>query len=90
MKKGVYLNSTIPSYLFDERESLETYTTITKKWWAEESKDFRVVLSEATVAETSRGNHPHRDRIMQFVAGVELPPMNRSWIKLLRSTLRIT
>jgi len=32
MNKVVYLDSTIPSYLFDKRESLETYTAITKKW----------------------------------------------------------
>ena len=32
MKRTVYLDTTILSYLFDERESLETYIEVTKKW----------------------------------------------------------
>jgi len=30
MKKTVYLDSTIPSYLFDERASIQTYIAVTK------------------------------------------------------------
>ena len=31
MKKTVCLDTTIPSYLFDERESIRTYVDITKR-----------------------------------------------------------
>lgn len=74
MRKAVYLDSTIPSYLFDRRESLETYTAITRKWWEEESKNYRIFLSDETVAETSRGDHPYRKDIMKFVSRLELLP----------------
>jgi predicted nucleic acid-binding protein len=74
MNKAVYLDSTIPSYLFDKRESLETYTAITKKWWEEESENYRVFVSGETVAETSRGDHPYRGEIMSFVSQLELLP----------------
>lgn len=74
MKKAVYLDSTIPSYLFDQRESLETYTAITKQWWEEESTNYKVYVSGETVAETSRGDHPHRREIMEFVSQLELLP----------------
>ena len=30
MKKTVYLDATIPSYLFDERESIREYIVVTK------------------------------------------------------------
>ena len=32
MKRTVYLDATIPSYLFDERPSLDTYIQVTKQW----------------------------------------------------------
>ena len=74
MRKAVYLDSTIPSYFFDERESLKTYTEITKRWWEEERPAYRVFVSEATVAETSRGRHPYREDIVRFVSRLELLP----------------
>jgi hypothetical protein len=51
MKKSVYLDSTILSYLFDNRDSLKTYIEITEKWWNEERHNFNLWLSEATVIE---------------------------------------
>jgi len=33
MKKKVYLDTTVLSYLFDKRESLKTYIDIRKEWW---------------------------------------------------------
>ncbi len=48
MHKTVYLDSTIPSYLFDQRDSIREFIEITKKWWEEERGNFRVVISDAT------------------------------------------
>lgn len=31
MQRSVYLDSTIPSYLFDERTGIQTYVEVTKK-----------------------------------------------------------
>ena len=74
MKKTVYLDSTIPSYLFDKRESIKTYIELTKKWWEEERENYRIVVSGETVAETSRGDHPYRAEIMQLVSQLEMLP----------------
>ncbi len=74
MKKTVYLDSTIPSYLFDKRESIKTYIDITKKWWEEERENYHIVVSGETVAETSRGDHPYRGEIMRFVSQLEVLP----------------
>ncbi len=49
MKKAAYLDSSIPSYLYDKRESIKTFIDITKDWWSEERENYRVVTSEATV-----------------------------------------
>jgi hypothetical protein len=45
MKKTIYLDSTIPSYLFDERESIRTYIEVTRKWWEEERENFALWIS---------------------------------------------
>ena len=64
MKKTVYLDSTIPSYLFDRRESIKEFINITKRWWKEERENYRVVISEATIIEIGNGNHPYKEQII--------------------------
>jgi predicted nucleic acid-binding protein len=70
-RKSVYFDSTIPSYYFDERESLEYPCEITRKWWKEESKNFDIYLSVETIAELNRGNYPGKDKILEFVNRIE-------------------
>jgi predicted nucleic acid-binding protein len=79
MHKTVYLDSTIPSYLFDQRDSIREFIEITKKWWEEERGNFRVVISDATIAEVGNGNHPYKERIIrECISTLEvLPPHER-------------
>jgi hypothetical protein len=49
MKRSIYLDSTIPSYLFDERESIKTYIEVTRKWWDEERDNFALWISEESI-----------------------------------------
>jgi predicted nucleic acid-binding protein len=79
MRRTVYLDSTIPSYLFDERESIREFIEITKIWWEQERRNFRVVVSDATIIEVSEGNHPYKEQIIrECIAGLEvLPPHER-------------
>jgi len=42
MSSTVYLDTTIPSYLFDERESLKLHIDATQKWWNEERSNFDI------------------------------------------------
>ena len=51
MKSTVYLDTTIPSYQFDERESIRLHIEVTQKWWNEESHNYDVWASEATLDE---------------------------------------
>ena len=53
MNSTVYLDTTIPSYLFDERDSLRLHIEITQKWWDEEANNFDIWASEATLDEIS-------------------------------------
>lgn len=68
MHKLVYLDSAIPSYLFDERASIQTYVEATKKWWEEERQHFSIWISEATIAELSQGNYPNKDQVISYIS----------------------
>ena len=71
MKKAVYLDSTVLSYLYDERESIKLHCDITRKWWQEESKNFDIFISLETIAELNRGNYPKKKDILDFVEKLE-------------------
>lgn len=75
MKEKVYLDSTIPSYYFDNRESLSTFIVATKQWWKEMSTNYDVFISEAVLQELSASNYPRRDEIIEFVSRIQLLPL---------------
>lgn len=82
MKRMVYLDATIPSYLFDERENIKTYIEITKRWWREESSRFDIWISEETIAELSIGDYPRKAQILTFIAEIPVLPPNQKVIEI--------
>jgi predicted nucleic acid-binding protein len=74
MKKYVYLDSTIPSHLFDERPENQAFSVITRKWWDDERLNYNLVTSEYTIVELYRGNYPKKDAIIESVK--ELPVLS--------------
>ena len=75
MKSSVYLDSTIFSYLFDERESIQPYINITKRWWEFERHHFALSISEEVIAELSEGDYPNKMAILPVAAEISvLPP----------------
>ena len=71
MKKSVYFDTTIPSYYFDKRESLQYPCEITKKWWNEESHNYDLYLSLETIAELNRGDYPKKNEILKFASKIK-------------------
>lgn len=67
IKNTVYFDTTIPSYLFDERESIKYLCEITRKWWEEEKGNYEIYVSIETIAELNRGNYPRKNEIIEFV-----------------------
>jgi len=74
MKEKVYLDSSIPSYYFDERESLANFIEVTKLWWSEMAGFYEVFISDAVLEELSEGNYPRQDKILEFASKIELLP----------------
>jgi len=72
MKNSVYLDTTIPSYLFDERESIKIHIEATKEWWVQESSNFDIWISEETFNEIAEGNYPKKDEILRFISNIPI------------------
>ena len=72
MKKTVYLDTTIPSYLFDERENIKLHIETTNQWWNEERHNFEIWASEETVNEINDGNYPRKSEILEFMSRIPL------------------
>ena len=68
MKPSVYLDTTIPSYLHDERESLRFPCEITRRWWKEESANYATFVSLETIAELNEGDYPRKDEVVEFAS----------------------
>jgi hypothetical protein len=50
-KYSVYLDTTIPSYYYDERPELKLHRDITRRWWDDEKLHFDVNISEFVLLE---------------------------------------
>jgi len=72
MKRSIYLDSTIPSYLFDERDSIRTYIEVTRKWWEEERDNFNLWISEESIIELSTGEYPYKGQLMACIEQIQV------------------
>ena len=75
MKEKVYLDSTIPSYYFDQRESLAVFAEVTRKWWSEMAGSYDLLISDAVLQELNSGNYPRKREIVEFVSTIPLLPL---------------
>ena len=75
MREKVYLDSTFPSYYFDQRESLAPFIEVTRKWWSEMSGDYDVFISDSVLQELNVGNYPQKREIIEFVSTIPLLPI---------------
>ncbi|TGN99924.1 hypothetical protein PN36_31795 [Candidatus Thiomargarita nelsonii] len=81
-KRTVYLDTTIPSYLFDKRESTKTYIETTQAWWDTERHNFDIWVSQETVTELRQGNYPNQQEILECVSQLQLLSPNQQITKI--------
>ena len=68
----VYLDTTIPSFYFDERESFRNWIEETQRWWKEESFRYELWVSDAVIEELSFGNYPRKTEILKFIQPIKV------------------
>ena len=72
MKERVYLDSTIPSYYFEERDNLHLFADITRDWWESMANEYELYISEEVLREVSMGEYPNRSKVVQFTSQVPI------------------
>ncbi|VFN06784.1 MAG: hypothetical protein BECKG1743F_GA0114225_112891, partial [Candidatus Kentron sp. G] len=70
----VYLDATIPSYYFDQRESLATFAEITRQWWSEMAGEYELFVSDAVLNELKAGDYPNKKEVVALVSGISPLP----------------
>lgn len=82
MKKTVYFDTTIISYLFDKRENIKNFIDITKEWWNTQSKRYKIYISNETLGELYRGNYNLKDKTLEFAEKIEVLPRKDEIIEI--------
>jgi predicted nucleic acid-binding protein len=85
MTRTIYLDTTIPSYLFDEREELKTFVKITQQWWTEERQQFDLYLSEETMVELNNGDYPNKAKVLESISGIKILAANQRVAEIVKT-----
>lgn len=67
-EKSVYIDTTIPSYYFEERKDFRLHKDITRRWWDIERKFYDIYISEVSMSELEHGEYPHKKDIIALVS----------------------
>ena len=78
MAKRVYIETTIPSFYYTERQDVESQARMhwTRRWWKEFSSEFFLISSAAVIAELSRGVSDQVQPRLELLQSVRLVPIN--------------
>jgi hypothetical protein len=76
MKKTVYLETTIPSYYYNQRTAPElvALSQWTRDWWDNERQNYDLVSSSAVIDELRKGDHPLKQEKLDLMKSVRLLP----------------
>ena len=69
MRKTVYIETTIPSFYFEERPEPEMVSrrNWTRQWWDHHRQFYDIVISEAVIAELEGGDYPNLEDVIDLV-----------------------
>jgi predicted nucleic acid-binding protein len=67
MKGSVYIETTVPSYYFEERNQLQFQRNVTKDWWENEKNNYNLYTSEIVFAELEAGEYRNKDEILNLI-----------------------
>ncbi|OHD61418.1 MAG: hypothetical protein A2014_07870 [Spirochaetes bacterium GWF1_49_6] len=82
MKKTVYLDATILSFLYDNRESIAYLIQITQEWWRTQRKFYQLFLSSETIREISQGDYPLKDKVIELSLTINQLEINNRIIEI--------
>ncbi len=74
MLKKVYIETTIPSFYYNQRPEPEMVAMMrwTRHWWDHDRILYDVVSSPVVIAELAQGQHPDREEKLALLSNVPL------------------
>ncbi len=77
INRSLYLDTTIPSYYYDQRKSLDIRyrRKVTRDWWTNEKDSFDLYISELVLVELERGNYPQKEKVIRLAKGIPILPI---------------
>ena len=77
IKRSLYLDTTIPSYYYDQRKELgiRYRRNVTRDWWANEKDSFDLYISELVLVELQRGDYPQKEKVIHLLKGISTLPI---------------
>jgi len=77
IKRSLYLDTTIPSYYYDQRKELDIRyrRKVTRDWWTDEKDSFDLYISELVLVELQRGNYPQKEKVIHLVKDISILPI---------------
>ena len=67
MRPTVYVDTTVPSYYVDQRESLRLHIDRTRQWWDRERGEYQLYVSDLVVLELQEGDYPGKQEALGLV-----------------------
>lgn len=77
MKPTVYIDTTIPSYYVDHRESLTVHIDRTRVWWDEEARLYQVFASPLVIRELEEDDFPGQAEALLLIRETPLLAPNQ-------------
>lgn len=84
MKKTVYLDTSIISFLYDERPEFEFLSSTTKEFWTRHLIDYEVYTSIETLIELEKGNFPNQQKMINEADKILLLDKNEKIYEIAR------
>jgi predicted nucleic acid-binding protein len=76
MKPTVYIETTIPSYYFDERADLLRDIQRTRQWWDSEREEYECMISPMVLRELEQGDYPYQEQCLELVSDIPVLEVN--------------
>ncbi|HWL92386.1 MAG TPA: hypothetical protein VNT79_02540 [Phycisphaerae bacterium] len=85
MRPAIYIETTIPSYYYDDRESIASDVRRTREWWDSERDLYECFISASVLEEISAGDYPHKAECVQLVEHIPILEINARVVEIAES-----
>ncbi|MEK7250864.1 MAG: hypothetical protein AAB209_10640, partial [Bacteroidota bacterium] len=90
MKKKVYIETTIPSFYYEERTQaiFVAQRELTRQWWETKRQQFELVTGAAVFKELEDGDYPHKQKKIELLSGIKILPVTDSAIEIVETYIQ--